>query len=40
MERIPADRKAEWRNCPRCNGTGKDGKDSCDKCNGAGKVKG
>jgi len=39
MERIPSERKAEWRDCPKCKGTGKDGSDKCARCNGGGKVK-
>lgn len=40
MERIPGERKQEWRDCPICDGTGKDGSDKCGRCNGSGKVKG
>ena len=39
MERIPAERKAEWRDCPNCNGTGEDGNGKCPRCNGGGKLK-
>lgn len=38
-ERTSAERKAEWKDCPACNGTGKDGKDECARCDGSGKVK-
>lgn len=40
FERNPAERKSEWRTCPRCDGTGKNGSENCDKCKGAGRVKG
>ena len=39
FEETPAERKGEWRNCDKCNGTGKDDKGKkCEECDGSGKL--
>lgn len=39
MEQIPSEKKGEWRDCPRCDGTGKEAGEKCSRCSGSGKVK-